>query len=190
MRLRVVKLDGSTEGYMHTKVMGTISNALTAVDHHDTTVAESLAEVVTYFVHHKHEHRSITTSEIFSIIKAVLSEANFQQGAIILNDHSHQRRLKRGRIEVISIDLRELADASLLSEADDLLKSRWNKSIIIIDLMDKYNLSCQTARTIASMTEEKILGLGITKIPLSLIKQLVLADTAAVLRAQSNLQNA
>ncbi len=190
MQLRVVKSDGTAESYMHTKVMGAINNALTVADRHDTAIAESLAEVVTHFVHHKYGKRTVTSSEIFSIIKAALSTANLHDSAIALNDHHYQRKLKRGRIEVVSIDLCELVDASLLYDADELIKTRWNKSVITADLIANYNLTRQTAQTIASMVEEKILGLKITKVPLSLIKQLVLADTAAILKAQSKLQNA
>jgi hypothetical protein len=43
---------------------------------------------------------------------------------------------------------------------------------------------------IASMVEEKIFNIGITLVPASLIKQLVLGDAAAVLRAQRQLQTA
>jgi len=38
------------------------------------------------------------------------------------------------------------------------------------------------------MVEEKIFNMGISLVPSSLIKQLVLGDTATVLRAQQQLQ--
>jgi hypothetical protein len=41
---------------------------------------------------------------------------------------------------------------------------------------------------IASMTEEKILAMGVSLVSTGLIKQLVLADAALVLRAQQQLQ--
>jgi len=52
----------------------------------------------------------------------------------------------------------------------------------------KHGISQQTARAIASMVEEKIFRMGMTMIPASLVKQLVLSDAAAVLRAQEQLQ--
>jgi hypothetical protein len=54
--------------------------------------------------------------------------------------------------------------------------------------MDNYGINRQTARTIASLVEEKVLKIGIRMIPASLIKQLVLGDAAAVLQAQQQLQ--
>jgi len=54
--------------------------------------------------------------------------------------------------------------------------------------MAGHNVSRQVARTIASMVEEKVFSMGLTVVPLSLIKQLVMADAAAVLRAQEQLQ--
>jgi len=67
-------------------------------------------------------------------------------------------------------------------------RSRWDKGRIVQDLISKHSLSRQTARTVASMVEEKIFNMGITVVPASLVKQLVLSDTAAVLRAQRQLQ--
>ena len=54
--------------------------------------------------------------------------------------------------------------------------------------MSNYGLTRQTARTVASLVEEKVLKMGIPMIPASLIKQLVLGDAAAVLQAQQQLQ--
>ena len=65
---------------------------------------------------------------------------------------------------------------------------RWDKSRIVEDLVTKHDVDRQTARTIASMVEQKIFSMGITLIPASLIKQLVLGDAAAVLRAEQQLQ--
>ncbi len=53
-------------------------------------------------------------------------------------------------------------------------RGQWDKSRIVEDLVTKSDVSRQTARTIASMVEEKIFNIGITLVPASLIKQLVL----------------
>ncbi|MBN1805451.1 MAG: hypothetical protein JW837_09385 [Sedimentisphaerales bacterium] len=190
-QLKVIKADGSLEEYTHTKVMGTINNALCRTGQADVYIAEQLAEVVTYFLYHRQDRRTATSSEILSIIKAALSAVSYDEAAIGLTEHHFQRRLKRSRTEVVSIDIRELADAEQLvypAAADN--RCRWDKSRIIEDLVIKYNLCTATARTIASMVEEKIFNMGINLVPSSLIKQLVLGDTAIVLRAQEQLQTA
>jgi hypothetical protein len=46
------------------------------------------------------------------------------------------------------------------------------------------------ARAIASMVEDKIFNMGISLVPTSLIKQLVLNETALVLQAEEQLQTA
>ncbi|MHC4571586.1 MAG: type 2 periplasmic-binding domain-containing protein [Planctomycetota bacterium] len=189
IQLKVVKADGSTEEYLHTKVIGTISNALSCIGKPDIHIAEHLAEVVTYFLYHKQKRRRITSGEIFSIIKAVLAATKYEDAAIALNEHNFGRKLKRSRIEVVSIDVQQLSDADMLrSDEESNNRSRWDKSIIVDNLVTKHGVTCQTARTIASMVEEKIFNMGITLVPASLIKQLVLGDTAAVLRAQRQLQ--
>ena len=188
-QLKVIKTDGSIEEYLHTKVLGTISNALGSAGQADIEVAEQLADVVTYYLYHRQSRRSITSSEIFSVIKAVLAATNYEDAAIALTEHHFKRKLKRSRIEVVRIDVRELKDAQLLAAGDRGDSTcRWDKSRIVEDLVTKSDVSRQAARMIASMVEEKIFSTGITLVPASLIKQLVLSDAAAVLRAQRQLQ--
>ncbi len=189
VRLKVVKADGSVEEYLHTKVIGAISNALAYDGQADIHVAEELAEVVTYFLYHRETQRTVTSGEILSIIKAVLTATTYEDAAIVLTEHHFNRKLKRSRIEVVSIDIQQLADAEMLYGVQQSPpRSRWDKSKIVNDLVTNYDVSSQTARTIASMVEEKIFNMGLTSVPASLIKQLVLGDTAAFLRAQRQLQ--
>ena len=188
-QLKVIKTDGSTEEYLHTKVIGTIGNALIRTGQPDICVAEQLADVVTYFLYHRQNRRSVTSSELFSIIKATLTATEYEDAAVALSEHHFERKLKRSRTEVISMDVQELADAEMLCRTEQSdNRCRWDKSKIVEDLVTKRGISRQTARAIASMVEEKIFSTGINLVPLSLIKQLVLGDAALVLRAQRQLQ--
>jgi transcriptional regulator NrdR family protein len=189
MQLKVIKTDGSVEEYLHTKIIGTISTALSAIGRPDIYVAEELAEAVTFYLYKRQHRRTATSSEIFSIIKAVLTATRHEEAAVALSEHHFERRLKRSRIEVMSIDIEKLADAEQLCKTGQLDdKSLWDKAKIVSNLMEKNDVSRQTARMIASMVEEKIFNMGLTLVPASLIKQLVLGDAAAVLRAQRQLQ--
>lgn len=189
MQLKVIKADGGVEEYLHTKVIGTISNALTRIGSPDIYVAEEMAEVVTFYLYNRQNQRTVTSSEIFSIIKAVLTATQYEEAAVALSEHHFERKLKRSRIEVASIDIQELADAERLCKTEQVdTRSRWDKSRIVKDLVKKHNVSKQTARMIASMVEEKIFNMGLTLVPASLVKQLVLGDAAAVLRAERQLQ--
>lgn len=189
MQLKVIKADGSAEEYLHTKVIGAISNALSRIGQADICIAEELAEVVTYFLYHKQKPLIVTSNEIFSIIEASLTTTGYEDAAVALSEHHFERRLKRSRIEVVSADIQQLSDAELLGRIEESgSRSRWDKSIIIEDLVTKHNLCRQTARMIASMVEEKVFNMGITQLPASLVKQLVLGDAAAVLRAERQLQ--
>ena len=188
-RLRVIKVDGSVEEYLHTKVLGTISNALGTVDQADIYIAEQLAEVVTYFLYHQRGRREVASGEILSVIKVVLTATNHEDAAIALGEHYLERKLKRGRVEVVPIDVRELTDAQSITRTDEFNgKSRWDKSRIVGDLVVEHGINPQTARMIASMVEEKIFNMGVTLVPVSLLRQLVLGDTAMVLDAERQLQ--
>ena len=189
-QLKVIKTDGTVEEYFHTKVIGTINNALGLTDQMDISLAERFAEVVTYYVYNRQDHRSITSSEILSIIKVVLAATGYQEAAVALSEHHFQRKLKRSRVEVASVDVHELTDAELLAGTEEPSgRCPWNKSRIVRDLIMKHDLHRQTARTIAAMVEEKIVNMGVTLVPASLVRQLVLGDAATVLRAQRQLQS-
>jgi transcriptional regulator NrdR family protein len=191
MQLKVIKADGSTEEYLHTKVLGTISNALGAVDEGDVFVAEEFSEVVTYYLYHKQEKQKVSSGEIFAMVKAVLTGTGHEAAALALSEHHCLRRLGRARTEVVSLDIEELSDAERLwgDDAEDS-RSRWDKSRIAVDLIAKHGLARQAARTIAGLVEEKVLAMGLTQIPASLIRQIVLGDTAAVVRAHQQLLTA
>jgi hypothetical protein len=189
MQLKVIKADGTAEEYLHTKVIGTISNALGAAGYPDIYVAEELSEAVTYYLYRRQNLRTVNSSEIFSIVKAVLTATGHEDCAVALSEYNFSRRLKRSRIEVVSVDIRELADAEQLCQADKIGgKCRWNKARIVEDLVTKHGLTRQSARAVASMVEEKVFNLGITLVPASLVRQLMLGDAAAVLKAQQQLQ--
>jgi transcriptional regulator NrdR family protein len=191
MQLKVIKADGSIEDYLHTKVLGTISNALGAAGEGDIFVAEELSEVVTYYLYHKQDKQKVHSGEIFAMIKVALSATAHDSAAMALAEHHCLRKLGRARTEVVSLDVVELADAEMLwGEKAAGAKSRWDKSKIAADLMAEHGLARQAARTVAALVEEKVLAMGVTQVPASLLRQLVLGDTAAVLRAHRELLTA
>ena len=189
MQLQVIKTDRSRERYMHTKVIGTINKALSRADYADIYEAEQLSEVVTYHLHKDSMSKKVCSGEIFAIIKAVLDSTGNEKAAVALSDYHFNRKMGRSRVEVVGIDVRQLCDAQVLCNGDDLVQSsQWNKSIIVADLIEEHKLDRQTARVIASMVEEKILAMKLSRISSSLVRQLVLSDAASILQAQSQLQ--
>lgn len=187
-QLRVVKANGNTEPYLHTKVIGTINHALTAVSQSDMPTAEDLAQVVTFYLYNKQKRTRVGASEIFAMIKAVLGATGHEDAALALSTHASQRRLARARTEVLAIDVQEFADAQKLYEdRHSHRRTPWDKAQIVHDLTTRLDVPHHTARAVASVVEERIFRMEMTMIPLSLIKQLVLGETAAMLRAQQEL---
>jgi transcriptional regulator NrdR family protein len=191
-RINVIKADGSREEYIHTKVVGAIANALGTAGQGDPDkigVAEELAEAVTFFLYHTKSPRGVSSSEIFSIIQAVLAGTGYEEAAAALSEHHFERKLKRCRVEVVNGRTGEPADTELLYNTGAAgVRTKWEKSRIVEDLVAKYGLSRQTARTIASMVEERVFNMGISVVPAGLVRQLVLNDAAAILNAQKQLQ--
>lgn len=188
-QLRVVKTDGTTEEYIHTKVVGTIHNAFSATGRPDIEMAEDLAEVVTYYLYRRHDQREVSSSEILSMIKAVLTSTSYESAALALGEHAIERRLKRARTEVLVVDVHDFADVQRLhGTRQPPARVPWDKGRIVQDLTAESGLPRQTARAVAATVEERVFGMGMTAVPRSLIKQLVLGEAAVMLRAQEQLQ--
>lgn len=191
MQLKVVKADGSIEEYLHTKLIATLNNALGSTGQGDVFLAEQLAEALTFFLYHNANRSSITSDEILAMTKAILSSTSNDDAAVALGEHHHIRNLRRSRIEVVKIDVQNLSDAEQLADIRRKgLTNSWNKSKIIVDLIAEQTLDRATARVVASMVEDKIINGRLRCVPCSLIKQLVLSDTVAVLNATLQLQTA
>ena len=188
-QLQVIKSDGSTEEYLHTKVWATLNHAFDSVQQSDSYMTEQLADVVTYYLYQHHAKKYVSSNEILAVIKVVLTNTGYDEAAMALSEHHRERRLQRARIEVMEWDIHDWADTEGLRLAtENSQRTLWNKSIIVQDLISRYKLPPQTARAIASMAEERILNMGLAAVPSALIKQLVFSDTASVLRAQEQLQ--
>ncbi len=186
-KLEVIKTDGSFEMYLHTKVLGTLCHAFGLTGQSDLFLAQELAEVVTYYVYHDKERtpRQVSSSEILSIIKVVLTTTGHDNVAEALSEHHYERLLKRNRTEVACTPIHTLTDAQHLCERNPgLLRDKWSKTRIVHDLIQDHHLPQQTARAVAGMVEEKVLRIGLTVVPSGLIRLLMLNDTALMLRAQ------
>jgi hypothetical protein len=189
-QLRVIKADGTTEEYIHTKVVGTIHKAFAAAGRPDIAMAEDLAEVVTYYLYRKRQQRQVSSSEILSMIKAVLTSTGCESAAVALGEHALERRLKRVRTEVLAIDILDFSDVRQLDQMrQPPARMPWDKSRIVQDLTVESALGPLVARAVASTVEERVFNLGMTAVPRSLIKQLVLGETAVMLQAQRELQD-
>ena len=189
--MTVVKTDGTKEPYLHTKVLGSIANAIGAAGQPDIAAAQELAEAVTFFLYRNATNRAISASEILSVIETVLAGTGFEEAAVALSEHHFERKLKRCRIEVARGRHSGLLDAdNPYTDHSQQITSRWNNSRIVEYLVTKHHLRRPIARTVASMVEEKVFNMGMPVVPAGLVEQLVLNDAAAVLRAQNQLQTA
>jgi len=183
---KVIKTDGTVEQYFYTKVLGAISNALGTAGQADTAAAEELAEAVTFYLYQQKRSRTVTSGEILSVVKAVLAATGYEDAALALSEHHFARRLKRCRVEVVSGDFDRLGEPGTLRAAGS--RSRWDKTKIVEDLLRCNDVSRQQARVVAGMVEEKVFGMGMAIVTTALVKQLVLADVAAVLHAERQMQ--
>ncbi|OHB57213.1 MAG: hypothetical protein A2173_06490 [Planctomycetes bacterium RBG_13_44_8b] len=190
VQLKVIKADGSQERYLHTKVMAAFVNALAVPQEFDASIASHLAETVTFYLYNNHRKNKITSSEILSIIQAVLSSTGHDGAAANLAEHSRKRNLLRSRLEIAKYDMQEACTSIKMRKAvasPSII--RWNKSKIITDLIAEYNLDNTTARLVASMVEEKVLNSGLRCISTAFIRFLVVLQTQAILSAQQQMKS-
>ena len=163
----VIKADGSTEVYRHTKVLGTIANALIDTDIYFSDTAELLSEAVTTYLKRDYGNRFVSFDEIQAMIEAVLEDTDHVKAALALRDHTIHRQFMRSRIEVI-----QSIDQQCVNQASASQNPLWNKTIIIQSLMAK-ETPADFARVIAGMVEEKVIRLGVRQISRVLINAIV-----------------
>ena len=60
MQIRILKSDGQTEPYLHTKVLGSFNHALTHAGD-CLYAAEQMAEAVTFYLYRQIRHGTIST---------------------------------------------------------------------------------------------------------------------------------
>lgn len=177
MQIRIVKSDGHTEPYLHTKVLGSFNHALSYAGE-CLYASEQMAEAVTFYLYRRIRQGTLSTDEIHQMILTVLESMGYHQAAAALNEHRLKRKLQRKRIDVID-------DARRTNQ--EIVSTHWDKTRIVNDLITHHNMDPYLARAIASAVEEKILNIGVSKIRKSLIRQLVIADTESMLEAHRQL---
>ena len=175
MQLSVIKSDGSTEQYFHTKVLSTINKSLDDVDRTNIVAAEQFSEAVTFHLYHNNPSESIKSEDIHQLIITALKQTGYDDAAEALKQHRMFRNINRSRIEVIH------SNGSFVTQ-------RWNKTKIVNKLVNKCELDRTLARAVASCVEEKILILNMTKIDHNLVGLLVVAETEIMLQAEKELQ--
>ena len=173
MQIQVLKADGSTEPYLHTKVLGTLHRAMAAVQSDCLETAQMLSDAVTYFLYRHSESKVLTTDQIHQMILTVLDGAGVAEASEALNAHRLGRRLQRRRVEVI-----------------DGEQPVWNKGCIVLDLMEQYCLDRSMARAIAGAVEEKVLRMGVLRIRKGTIHHLMVDDMETLLEAHDQLVGA
>jgi hypothetical protein len=170
MQIRITKADGSTEAYLHTKVLGSLHRAMAAVQPDCLETAQMLSDSVTYFLYRHFKSETLTTDQIHQMILTVLEGVGFAAGAEALTAHRLNRRLQRRRISVIDSEW-----------------PAWDKGLIVQNLVEHYRTDEALARAIAGLVEEKILRIGATHIRKGLIRHLVMTDMEDLLDAHHEL---
>lgn len=181
MKIQVLKSEGTAEPYLHTKVLGTFHNALSSVHEYDLTVAEQMAEAITFYLYRADHTSTISSDQIHLLIQSVLTATGYGHAADALNAYRMQRKLQRRRMVVV-----RQGD----KEGDEPEYTPWTKARIVDDLVETKMMDRLTARAIAGAVEEKIIKMGVLRVRSSLIRELVLEDTDAILRAERQLQAA
>jgi len=189
MQLKVDKLDGSSEVYLHTKVMGTLAAALSECGCYEQNVAEQLAEAVTTFLCRRYESRSVSSDEIFAMIQAVLSETHNEEAALQLHDHRVNRQLERNRTEVLHWHGTVGAETGEVNElrGDGEATVPWNKSVIVRNLEAEAGLSRKMARAVAGEVEGKVLRIGCHRVTCGLVREVVKNELLAMRQAETAL---
>jgi hypothetical protein len=64
---------------------------------------------------------------------------------------------------------------------------QWSKGRVASQVMEMFGLQRQAARAVAGRVEERVLAMGISRVWSGLVRQLVMSESAATMRAEANL---
>lgn len=170
MQIRITKADGSTEAYLHTKVLGSLHRAMAAVQSDSLEAAQMLSDSITYFLYQRFEGATLTTDQLHQMALTVLEGAGYVNAGESLSAHRLNRQLQRRRVRVV-----------------DSQWPAWDKSFIVKDLIERYQIDKTLSRAIAGSVEEKILRMGAAHIRKGLIRHLVVTDMEDLLEAHHEL---
>ena len=199
MSLSVKKADGRLEPYIHTRVMATISAAISEVGCYDEQTVNALADAVRMYIEdcrdEQHTQSSIVSSdEIYSMLLATLEETGFIRAAEVLKQHRVTRQIKRSRQQVLHCLKNHLSESQLQELDFDCCVNRtdyyicseescpcftlepWNKSRLADSLVSKYRLTNPAARAVSGCIEDKIFKLELSVVRSQLIQQLILNE--------------
>ena len=197
MSLTVIKSDGSSESYIHTRVMATISAAISDAGCYNEQTVSALSDAVRMYIEDCRDQATaslhISSDDIYSMILATLQETGNGRAAVILKVHRITRQIKRKRQKVLHCLATHLPkeqrdqmdmDCSLNSfnhncdpvQCPYLAIEPWNKSRLANKIINDYNLTKNAARVVAANIEEKIFSLKISVVRSMLIKQLILNE--------------
>ncbi len=178
MKIRVLKEDGVIEDYKHTKVFGTLNNALALVDQASVFTAEQLAEAITFYFYKKQDSQLLKSEQVHLLVMSVLQGTGYQNAAKKLNEHRLNRKIKRNRMSVINSFKRDDPDNA----------SKWDKGVIVKKLVASGAINRDLARAIASTVEQRVLAMEVSSVTTELISVIVKEQTDAMLTAQRSLE--
>ena len=111
------------------------------------------------------------------MVESVLTATGFAHAADALNRYRLMRRLKRRRIEVVGDRC-----------AGEQPPAEWSKSRLAASLVRAHQIDALTARAIAGAVEEKVIGMNVSRLRKSLLRQLILGDIESFLDARRQLE--
>ncbi len=195
MPFTVNKSDGSSEVFLHTKVMGAIAAALGESGCYREDITEILAEAVSLYLAHRYSRYdneiSVRTDEIYSMVQAVLSDTGYELAAEKLQAHRLNRQVSRRRTEVVhymmpeqssdaGLEKKVNSDGNSMEDIDISLEvskiEPWDKSKIVKKIKSDYKLEHNLTRTIAGEVEEKVLKLGTHRVLATVVNEILLNE--------------
>ncbi len=211
MSLSVKKIDGQQEPYIHTRVMATISAAISDVGCYDEQTVNALADAVRMYIEDcrdENTHSAVVASdEIYAMVLATLEQTGLVRAAAALKHHRVTRQIKRSRQMILHC----LKDHLPAEDKDEMLKSccvnrkdyficnedscpcfslePWNKSRLASSLKETYNMNAPAARALSGSIEAKIFNLDMSVVRSELIYQLILNEFYFIRKFDSFFEN-
>lgn len=172
----VQKRDGRLVHFKESKIADAIFKAAKAVGGKDRSIAEELANAVTYFLQKKFNDKIPGIEDIQDVVEEILINNGHAKTAkaYILYREKRARIREALRVRKRIKKSKNTTDAALM--VDQISKDDsfpWDKRMIAIALEKEAELSSEIAHEIASAVENRVFASGLNRISTSLIRELV-----------------
>ncbi len=164
--LGIAKRGGAVEVFAIEKLARCLTIGLRACGQ-DVFLAGPLARAIRVHLDGWNRRRPPTSDYVFKCVQTVLREVQLPDVARVLADYRRRRAHRRRGVAVVKVG------------NGCVTASGWSKERVAASLQARFGVQRRTARSIADEVEQRVLSLGYSQVPASMVREVLQAEMLA-----------